>query len=97
MSIKGYGRERLEKICGECKLSHFGRKIQNQYDGTIDSGEEEAAGKREGRVKFVRCDECEYLRREKPTGILWCASTKGLDGVLKPGEGCGRGKRKERE
>lgn len=46
---------------------------------------------------FVGCIECEYRAYEKTTGIHWCRLCNGLDGYLKSGDGCTRGKRKEGE
>lgn len=46
--------------------------------------------------KVTLCKECEYLTREKTTGIYWCRLTSGLDVLdLRPDDGCSRGKRKE--
>lgn len=88
-------QEELDQSCAECRMREFRQRILDEYNELNDFEKTSCAALMKKYNKVVLCDECKYHTVEVSTGIHWCRLGDGLKGELKPGDGCGRGKRRE--
>lgn len=94
MPKKGYSQEKLDEVCDGCELGQHICNILNTYDRVNDFDKSQSARLMRKYSSITLCEECEYRAPIKAIDDYWCRRGNGIDGSLKPGDGCSRGKRK---
>lgn len=85
----------LPSECFECEMGEFACRLLNHDEFMKDVIENELAKATQIlEKKRVICTECRYCHFVKRTGKSFCMLDTGIRGVLKPGDGCSRGKKK---
>ena len=93
---KTTSQEALEYyFCSSCEMSKHISKIKAEYD-KINSFDHSQAVQLMNKYKnIVLCEECEDRWYSKSDKTSYCCSKDGICRVLKPGDGCSCGRRKE--
>lgn len=89
-------QEKLEEHCTEhCEHVRFHCAVLNEYN-KINSFDHSQAARLMNKYKsIVLCEECEDRWYSKQDKTSYCCSKDGICRVLKPGDGCSCGRRKE--
>ena len=89
-------QEELEYyFCSSCEMGKRTRKIKAEYD-KINSFDHSQAVQLMNKYKnIVLCEECEDRWYSKADKTSYCCSEDGICKVLKPGDGCSCGRKKE--
>mgnify|MGYP000848420937 FL=1 len=93
---KTTSQEALEYyFCSSCEMSKHISKIKAEYD-KINSFDHSQAVQLMNKYKnIVLCEECEDRWYSKSDKTSYCCSKDGICRVLKPGDGCSCGRKKE--
>lgn len=82
-------------FCSSCEMGKRTRKIKAEYD-RINSFDHSQAVQLTNKYKnIVLCEECEDRWYSKQDKTSYCCSEDGICRVLKPGDGCSCGRKKE--
>lgn len=82
-------------FCSSCEMGKRTRKIKAEYD-KINSFDHSQAVQLMNKYKnIVLCEECEDRWYSKADKTSYCCSEDGICKVLKPGDGCSCGRKKE--
>lgn len=85
----------MDRICGRCGLQQYTDRIREEYD-RINSFDHSQAVQLMNKYKnIVLCEECEDRWYSKADKTSYCCSEDGICRVLKPGDGCSCGRKKE--
>lgn len=88
-------QEKQEQYCAGCKLESYIDRIGQEYDKINTFGKTAAHQLMKKYRNIVFCEECEHRWHSKSEDTNYCCCIDGICRILKPGDGCSCGKRKE--
>lgn len=88
-------QEELDYFCHHCELQKHADGIKAEYDKINHFDHSQAVQLMNKYKSIVLCEECEDRWYSKQDKTSYCCSKDGICRVLKPGDGCSCGRRKE--